>query len=305
VSEWWVDGFAENGNCSKALQMPDGGGLKRVLMPNVEPLVDPHVWLLNVGAGTTGTRTVQREICKRQINSTHWHWHCNLPEDDPSCKAMESWIEWLQPFYAITENNQFWVRKGLAGEVSSRPSDELIHDALFNGLSSLGDTPVAYFPELVAWMPKAKVILTLRDPEKWWKSRVEHHAGDLMCAEEYWEQVAHPFSISDCFRLGGNAGLINIKNFPKRVGIEGFIRYNKWIVSVVPKDRLFRFCPWDCRDEHCTQDGSTNYFTKKMLFFIKEYCPPPCRGGSHVPGYVVQRPHNNDQHPQHKGHAKL
>jgi hypothetical protein len=30
-------------------------------------------------------------------------------------------------------------------------------DALHGGLVSLGDTPVAYFPELVAWMPNAKV----------------------------------------------------------------------------------------------------------------------------------------------------
>ena len=56
----------------------------------------------------------------------------------------------------------------------------------------MGDTPVAFFPELVAWLPDTKVILTLRDAKKWWKSRVEHHAGDLMCAEHMWQQVAYP-----------------------------------------------------------------------------------------------------------------
>jgi hypothetical protein len=63
---------------------------------------------------------------------------------------------------------------------------------LVGGLVSLGDTPVAFFPELVAWLPDTKVILTLRDAKKWWKSRVEHHAGDLMCAEHMWQQVTYP-----------------------------------------------------------------------------------------------------------------
>lgn len=65
-------------------------------------------------------------------------------------------------------------------------------DALYGGLVSLGDTPTAFFPELVAWMPEAKVILTLRDAKKWWKSRVDHHAGDLMCAESMWSKVGSP-----------------------------------------------------------------------------------------------------------------
>lgn len=90
-------------------------------------------------------------------------------------------------------------------------------------------------------------------------------------------QVAHPFSIADCYQLGGVDGVINIIKFDERVGIEGYIRYNKWVVSVVPRERLFRFCPWDCRDQHCTEEGSSDYFVKQMLKFIADKCPPPCR----------------------------
>lgn len=61
----WDDGYIESGNCSGALRLPDGRELEQILMPDVKPLPDPRVWLLNVGAGTTGTRSVQREICKR------------------------------------------------------------------------------------------------------------------------------------------------------------------------------------------------------------------------------------------------
>ncbi len=56
-----------------------------------------------------------------------------------------------------------------------------------------------------------QVILTLRDPHKWWRSRVEHHAGDLMCSEHMWDKVPHPFAVSDCFRLGGADGVMNMK----------------------------------------------------------------------------------------------
>jgi hypothetical protein len=63
----WDDGFDVDGNCSGALRLPAGGNLQHILMPDVEPMRDSRIWLLNVGAGTTGTRTVQREICKRQV----------------------------------------------------------------------------------------------------------------------------------------------------------------------------------------------------------------------------------------------
>jgi hypothetical protein len=88
----WDDGYNEDGNCSGALRMPGGGKLQHILMPDVDPMPDSRIWLLNVGAGTTGTRTVQREICKRQVSTcTYFHASCAVPygtHHSSSCAVM-------------------------------------------------------------------------------------------------------------------------------------------------------------------------------------------------------------------------
>ena len=44
-------------------------------------------------------------------------------------------------------------------------------DAMFNGYQSGADWPVAaYYKELMVAYPDAKVILTVRDPERWYES---------------------------------------------------------------------------------------------------------------------------------------
>ena len=56
-----------------------------------------------------------------QLPSTHWHWHCNLPENDKAVLAMEAWIEWLQPFYRMTAKDGDAMReKADRGEVGSQ-----------------------------------------------------------------------------------------------------------------------------------------------------------------------------------------
>jgi hypothetical protein len=60
-------------------------------------------------------------------------------------------------------------------------------------------------------------------------------------------QVIHPLSIAECVELKGKDGITNIRFVDKPVGIEAFVRYNLWVTAVVPRERLFRFCPWDCR----------------------------------------------------------
>lgn len=46
--------------------------------------------------------------------------------------------------------------------------------AIFNGYGAAVDFPTAAFwREIAAFYPKAKVILSLRDPEKWWESTQE------------------------------------------------------------------------------------------------------------------------------------
>lgn len=53
----------------------------------------------------------------------------------------------------------------------------------FKGYRSCTDDPAASFAcELADYFPKAKVILTMRDPDKWWKSAIGSALSDDMSA---------------------------------------------------------------------------------------------------------------------------
>ena len=61
-------------------------------------------------------------------------------------------------------------------EVWNRAADgrEVDWEALFRGYRSAVDWPVcAFYQELASRYPEAKVILTVRDPERWYRSAVD------------------------------------------------------------------------------------------------------------------------------------
>lgn len=69
------------------------------------------------------------------------------------------------------------------------PPEDVLHGALTGGLMAIADSPISFEPKLLSYLPNAKVILTVRDPEKWYQSRVKNHAGDFMCARDLWDNV--------------------------------------------------------------------------------------------------------------------
>jgi hypothetical protein len=60
------------------------------------------------------------------------------------------------------------------------------------GLHAIADSPISFEPKLWSYLPDSKIVLTVRDPEKWWASRVKNHAGDFVCVKELWDKVWSP-----------------------------------------------------------------------------------------------------------------
>lgn len=109
---------------------------------------------------------------------------------------------------------------------------------------------VMYLPQLMeAVNPETVVLLTLRDPKAWYKSRTEQKFGaEKLCRKDLWDTVAHPFSVGECVNMRGRDGLVKLAELGEEDGCEAFIRYNSWVAAVVPHRQLVRFCLWDCDD---------------------------------------------------------
>ena len=50
---------------------------------------------------------------------------------------MEAWIEWLQPFYKITDGDKGAIEKANQGKVRNRPHHRVMMDALYGNSKTL------------------------------------------------------------------------------------------------------------------------------------------------------------------------
>lgn len=116
-------------------------------------------------------------------------------------------------------------------------------DGIYKGYVAAVDTPSnAYYRELAAFYPQAKIILTVRDPESWYRS---------VMATVWSDAVQSALAASPLAGIIGKltatvperhfaGSLVDGKwRAPNREdGIAGFIRYNETIKSVIPPERL-------------------------------------------------------------------
>ena len=104
-------------------------------------------------------------------------------------------------------------------------------DALFEGFRATVDWPsVTYWRELVAHYPEAKVILTLRDPDRWYESALA-----TLFADD--DQPVDP-SIDVSPFVGT---MFDYRFHDREHCIDVFQRHNQSVVDTVPSKRLLQF----------------------------------------------------------------
>ncbi len=104
-------------------------------------------------------------------------------------------------------------------------------DTIFEGYSATVDWPGAtFYREMAAHYPKAKVILTHRDPEAWFKStQATIFANDLGGAEDT------PFSLMAKAVVGR---LFDQRLHDHDHAIDVYLRHNAEVQRVIPPERL-------------------------------------------------------------------
>jgi hypothetical protein len=110
-------------------------------------------------------------------------------------------------------------------------------DAIFSGYESTTDYPACtYWRELAAFYPRAKVILTVRDPDSWFDS-----VSETIFSEQMQGSLAGT-------PVGTMMRGVVFDAFEGRVGDRGFMtdwfsRRNQSVIDALPPERLLVFSP--------------------------------------------------------------
>jgi hypothetical protein len=129
------------------------------------------------------------------------------------------------------EQYQYWERVF---------DDEAVNwEDVYRGYNSAVDAPTCFvYRELAQRYPEAKIILTLRDPDAWWRS-----VSATIMAPDIWDaqrKTDHPMS-----KLGPHlAGFRTRRGYhpfrpdDRDAAIADFQRHNEEVRKVIPADRL-------------------------------------------------------------------
>ena len=132
----------------------------------------------------------------------------------------------MSEIFLHPEHMPLWIRAARG---------EAVWDQIFEGYGATVDHPgCRFWRELMAYYPDAKVILTVRDPEKWFESTQETIFGPQMQGfvmssplGEFFEKVVRPQFDN---RLNDHDFLIDT-----------FKKHNAKVMATVPKDKLLVF----------------------------------------------------------------
>lgn len=119
-------------------------------------------------------------------------------------------------------------------------------DALFNGYQAAVDLPpYAFYAELIAYYPDAKVILTLREPEEWYESASQTifrlPPPILVRLLRLISKFSHKLKrLTDMERVARKVGIEYFFNndLSRENSINVFNRHNDTVQRTVPPERL-------------------------------------------------------------------
>lgn len=72
------------------------------------------------------------------------------------------------------------------------------------------------FERILSLSPKSLVLLSLRDPLIWAQKRMQYHSkSEIVCNENLWTKVPHPFDLVGCMKLSSHVtdSLITFPDF--------------------------------------------------------------------------------------------
>ena len=143
---------------------------------------------------------------------------------------------------------------------------EQIWDEVFDGYEATVDWPAAFhWRELMEYYPDAKVLLSVRDPDKWARSMcdtiVQIYFGDsfmrAVCQARYridpvW-RAWMDLNIDTCWK-GPRGALANTFGEPSALA-EAMVRWNEEVKATVPPERLIVWEPKDGWEPLCEALG--------------------------------------------------
>lgn len=133
---------------------------------------------------------------------------------------------------AHPDHNEIWQ-----DAMDGKPVD---WDRLFASYNSAVEWPtIAFLPELLEYFPQAKVILTLRDPDSWYKSASETIFDALELSAFNPDPVNRK-------RSGIKRKLILEETFGSRYNDKGYAievyqRHQERVIELVPPDQLLQY----------------------------------------------------------------
>lgn len=263
-------------NCSYSFGVGTGAiiDLTNSVMPRsvlgLKPHPSPSLVAVNVGFGSTGTRSVYET--NLELYGLGCHWHNCLPGDTKN--PLPAHFDMIRTCMKEPENGKngenpcstkTWMNK----------LTEILHSIAGGGIHTLSDDPMPYlFSELRHLLPGVLMQHSVRDPFLWTLKRMsDHPRGDLMCAEH--TASPNPFHILECMQGSENVqdNLITVRNFalvdkfaaaeflsgnmtrintkmPNAVAkiravTEYYVLYNRYIVSHVDHEKYDPICVWD------------------------------------------------------------
>mmetsp|Transcript_11021 Transcript_11021/g.27053 ORF Transcript_11021/g.27053 Transcript_11021/m.27053 type:complete len:300 (-) Transcript_11021:97-996(-) len=183
-----------------------------------------HPIILGAGEGTTATRFMARMLASMGFEIGHWEeLYSAHPELDPK---NTSDLEFLS---SNKTRVQEW-KYDHSNLMSIKPDelDAFDFKPILDKYEGVMDTPISsLFPYIFRQYPNSKVILSLRDPRQWTKSRVQNHPGAAMPMMSL--SVDSPDSLRGSSRS---------RTYPNSAFEFWFSVYNTMVTCVVPKTRL-------------------------------------------------------------------
>ena len=197
---------------------------------------------LNVGPGTTGTRTVNTVVCQDlSVATIHWYSVCNNHTADLTVQR------WASRLYKCTYQRR-----------AKCPSSELllaypnVLGTILTQFEYASDFPIGeMLSDILPYVPNLSVLMTVRDPDEWALRRQEVHRRTPICSRVLWDHpnVLHPFDIIGCLHSAQfvHEALIPVSTVPRDVLREGFVRYNTAVLGIIEQHRLpfLPICLWD------------------------------------------------------------
>eukprot|EP00958_Prasinococcus_capsulatus_P004176 scaffold388_cov380-Prasinococcus_capsulatus_cf.AAC.33 len=156
--------------------------------------------LINMGPGTTGTRSVHTFGCNLGNTQIHYGSHC-APEKGP----LEGLTDLIDLHFLIHQEciaKQLREPKCRTETVLDQFRAALITIAT-HGVQVVADNPlVSFLPQWLELNPDLKVMMTLRNPEEWALSRIHHNRSHLTrCKNKAQQSASHLFYL-DCMQVG-------------------------------------------------------------------------------------------------------